>query len=635
MVFGLLLPSEMSLLFLFPILFFPSIASSQSDLIFTLCSDNLYTSGSPYESALQRLLANLTASAPKSTLLYSSLSDFLIFGFAQCRSDASSIACANCLRLSSSKLTNAANGGCGRSLSAAAYQDMCLLRYSNTNFSASLDENIVGYLPSLLKSSNQSDFSRRVAELMGKISWDASTTLTRLAAGVAEAGDAQVQNIYGLVWCTRDLVSNDCFQCLMSAVGKLPLAMVGGRVFEMSCILRFEEYIFFDSSLIKSQNSPELLPAGFRSDNITADAGENGESSNSKALLIVAISEGIALMLSYLAFLVLLLRKRDKLSIAPIKHDTNTEEMGKDKSLLLDFSVISSATGNFSEEYKLGEGGFGPVYKGVLIDGEEIAVKRLSKTSGQGVIELKNEVAFVAKLQHRNLVRLLGCCLEKEEKLLVYEFLPNTSLDKHLFDSDHKIQLDWGTRYKIIEGIAQGLVYLHEDSRVRIIHCDMKASNILLDGNMNPKISDFGMAKLFGMDEAQLNTSRIAGTYGYMAPEYALRGFYSTKSDVFSYGVLILEIVTGRKNIYHDESVEFADLLSFVWRKWKQGEALQAVDQSLGDRYMPKQALRCLQIGLLCIQEDPAQRPSMASLVVMLSSYSLVLPEPLMPTFLK
>ncbi|KAG0479232.1 hypothetical protein HPP92_010090 [Vanilla planifolia] len=331
---------------------------------------------------------------------------------------------------------------------------------------------------------------------------------------------------------------------------------------------------------------------------------------------------------------VYLLRRQKKLSVTPMKHDDNEEEIRRDKSLLVDFSTLVIATDNFSKENKLGEGGFGAVYKGVLQDGQEIAVKKLSKTSGQGLEELKNEAAFVAKFQHRNLVRLLGCCLEKEEKMLVYEYLFNSSLDKLLFDPIRRTRLDWGTRYKIIEGIAQGLLYLHEDSRVKVIHCDLKASNILLDGNMNPKISDFGLAKLFANHEVQGSTSRIAGTYGYMAPEYALRGFFSTKSDVYSYGVLVLEIVTGRRNICLDDSMDSEDLLRFVWQNWILGQPLLTMDPTLGDRFIPEQALRCLQIGLLCIQEDPALRPSMASLVVMLSSYSFALSEPVKPTFL-
>ncbi|KAI6705937.1 hypothetical protein NL676_008899, partial [Syzygium grande] len=215
---------------------------------------------------------------------------------------------------------------------------------------------------------------------------------------------------------------------------------------------------------------------------------------------------------------------------------------------LIRLDIIRAATGNFSNECKLGEGGFGPVYKGTMADGKEIAVKRLSRTSGQGLIELKNEVILIARLQHRNLVRLLGCCLEEQEKLLIYEYMPNKSLDVFLFDSNMGQSLDWKMRVNIACGIARGLLYLHEDSRLRIIHRDLKASNILLDGEMNPKISDFGMARIFGVNQDKANTNRVVGTYGYMAPEYAMVGLFSVKSDVFSFGVLLLEIISGQKN---------------------------------------------------------------------------------------
>ncbi|KAK1426129.1 hypothetical protein QVD17_14798 [Tagetes erecta] len=210
--------------------------------------------------------------------------------------------------------------------------------------------------------------------------------------------------------------------------------------------------------------------------------------------------------------------------------------------------MVKAATNDFSEENKLGQGGFGSVYKGILGEGHQVAVKRLAWDSGQGDQEFKNEVLLVAKLQHRNLVRLLGFSIEGSERLLIYELLPNASLDQFIFDPTKRILLDWETRYNIIKGIAKGLLYLHEDSRLRIIHRDMKASNVLLDAQMNPKIADFGMARLFNTDETQGDTSRIVGTYGYMAPEYALHGQFSVKSDVFSFGVLVLEIIAGQKN---------------------------------------------------------------------------------------
>ncbi|KAL3575986.1 hypothetical protein D5086_021269, partial [Populus alba] len=230
---------------------------------------------------------------------------------------------------------------------------------------------------------------------------------------------------------------------------------------------------------------------------------------------------------------------------------------------LIRLDVIHEATKQFSDENKLGQGGFGPVYRGTLEDGKEVAVKRLSRTSGQGQREFLNEVVLIARLQHRNLVRLLGCCLEKNEKLLIYEYMPNKSLDVILFGSRNGVLLDWQRRLSIINGIARGLMYLHEDSRLRIIHRDLKTSNILLDYEMNPKISDFGMARIFGGNQSEANTNRIVGTYGYMAPEYAMAGLFSVKSDVFSFGVLLLEIISGKKNVGFHLSEEGESLLTF------------------------------------------------------------------------
>ncbi|KAH7838202.1 hypothetical protein Vadar_023346 [Vaccinium darrowii] len=252
---------------------------------------------------------------------------------------------------------------------------------------------------------------------------------------------------------------------------------------------------------------------------------------------------------------------------------------------LFDFSTMAMATDNFHTENKLGQGGFGIVYKGLLVEGQEIAVKRLSKNSGQGVEEFKNEVRLIAKLQHRNLVRLLGCCVETEEKMLVYEYMENKSLDSILFNKKKCSLLDWQRRFNIICGIGRGLVYLHHDSRFRIIHRDLKASNILLDGEMNPKISDFGMARIFGGDQTEADTMRVVGTYGYMAPEYAMDGHFSVKSDVFSFGVLVLEIVTGKKNRGFYNVNQQVNLLGHAWRLWREGKGLELLDPSVGESY--------------------------------------------------
>ncbi|XP_078158288.1 cysteine-rich receptor-like protein kinase 6 isoform X4 [Carex rostrata] len=317
----------------------------------------------------------------------------------------------------------------------------------------------------------------------------------------------------------------------------------------------------------------------------------------------------------------------------PLLNGSNREEIKSVESLLLDLSVLRVATINFAEENKLGEGGFGAVYKGVLPDGREIAVKRLSQSSSQGLGELKNELLLVAKLQHKNLVRLLGVCLEGQEKLLVYEYVPNKSLDQILFDPEKRHLLDWEKRYMIVCGIARGLLYLHEDSQLRIIHRDLKASNILLNAEMNPKISDFGMARLFGGDQTQHITSRVVGTFGYMAPEYVMRGQFSIKSDVFSYGVLVLEIITGKKNSGTFENDETEDLLSFVWQHWINGTITEVADSSLGQHYSRSELLRCTQIALLCVQENPGDRPTTSNVTVMLSSETMSLQTPSRPAF--
>ncbi|XP_047335667.1 G-type lectin S-receptor-like serine/threonine-protein kinase RKS1 [Impatiens glandulifera] len=230
---------------------------------------------------------------------------------------------------------------------------------------------------------------------------------------------------------------------------------------------------------------------------------------------------------------------------------------------LFDFNTIVKATSNFSISNTLGEGGFGKVYKGQLRNGKIIAVKRLATNSKQGGEEFKNEVFLIAKLQHINLVKLLGCCVQQHEKMLIYEYMPNKGLDSFIFDKDMGALLKWEKRFGIILGITRGLMYLHQDSRLRVVHRDLKASNILLDNRMNPKISDFGMARIFERNQMEANTKRIVGTYGYMSPEYAMRGLFSIKSDVFSFGVILLELITGRKNnSYHEDNT--INLIGYV-----------------------------------------------------------------------
>ncbi|CAL5408632.1 unnamed protein product [Camellia sinensis] len=260
---------------------------------------------------------------------------------------------------------------------------------------------------------------------------------------------------------------------------------------------------------------------------------------------------------------------------------------------IIGFDKILAATDNFSTTNKLGEGGFGPVYKGKLEDGQLVAVKRLSRHSGQGVEEFKNEIILISKLQHKNLVRLLGCCIEGEKKLLVYEYMTNKSLDTFLFDATKRVKLDWAKRFHIIQGIARGLLYLHRDSCLRVIHRHLKASNILLDDDMNSKISDFGLARTFQVTQELANTQRVVGTFGYMSPEYAMGGLFSEKSDVYSFGVLLLEMVSGTRNTCFHYREKYLNLLGY---------------------------------------DHAADRPTMSVVVLMLSN-EIDLPHPKQPTF--
>ncbi|KAG9452830.1 hypothetical protein H6P81_005734 [Aristolochia fimbriata] len=326
-------------------------------------------------------------------------------------------------------------------------------------------------------------------------------------------------------------------------------------------------------------------------------------------------------------------REREISIDLPDEHEYG-DRKGKGLKLpLFDYSSVALATDNFSDENKLGHGGFGPVYKGCLVGGQQIAVKRLDSGSGQGIIEFKNEVILFSNLQHRNLVRLLGGCIQGQEKMLMYEFMPNKSLDVFLFDLRKRVLLDWTKRFNIIKGLTRGLLYLHRDSRLRIIHRDLKAGNVLLDEEMNPKISDFGLARIFGVNQDQATTERVVGTYGYMSPEYAMEGLFSTKSDVYSFGVLLFEIVTGQKNSgFYDED-ESLHLLGHVWKLWSEGKAAELADPSMRDSCLEHEVLRCIHLGLLSVQDLPCDRPDMSFIAMMLESETSIEQMPKQPMF--
>ncbi|XP_050369505.1 G-type lectin S-receptor-like serine/threonine-protein kinase RKS1 [Argentina anserina] len=349
-------------------------------------------------------------------------------------------------------------------------------------------------------------------------------------------------------------------------------------------------------------------------------------------LAVLIIPALLVLSLIMLAYWWLIKRKTEAIRLKSTWGRQYSHSSRHPDLQLFHLSTIIAATDDFSLANKLGEGGFGSVYVGQLSNQQKIAVKRLSKSSRQGVEEFKNEVTLIAKLQHRNLVKLLGCCVEEEEKLLIYEYLPNKSLDFFLFDQTRRSALDWRNRFAIITGVARGILYLHEDSRLRIVHRDLKASNVLLDADMKPKISDFGLARIFDGDQLQDETRTIVGTYGYMSPEYAAYGKFSTKSDVFSFGVILLEIISGKKNNASYEQDHSLNLIGHVWHLWREQNILDIVDVLL-QSYNVDEVLRFLQIGLLCLEENATDRPTMSEVVLMLSG-ERALASPQRPAFI-
>ncbi|XP_061983461.1 cold-responsive protein kinase 1-like isoform X1 [Populus nigra] len=282
------------------------------------------------------------------------------------------------------------------------------------------------------------------------------------------------------------------------------------------------------------------------------------------------------------------------------------------------YRELRMATDNFNPANKVGEGGFGSVYKGMLKDGTMAALKVLSAESRQGLKEFLTEIKVIADIEHNNLVKLYGYCAEGNHRILVYGYLKNNSLAQTLLGGGHSnIQFNWPTRRKICIGVARGLAFLHEEVQPHIVHRDIKASNILLDDELEPKISDFGLAKLFPANLTHISTN-VAGTAGYLAPEYAIRGQLTRKADIYSFGVLLLEIVCGRSNTNRRFPLEEQYLVETVWEFYQKQELVNLVDTSLAGDYDVEEACNYLKIGLLCIQDVPKQRPSMSTVVMML-----------------
>ncbi|CAL5345863.1 unnamed protein product [Camellia sinensis] len=584
---------------------------------------------------IKTLLGSLSSKAAHNNSFYKDTSKDL-HGLYQCRGDVATDMCQKCVEAAIQVIQHSSR--CQSTSRADIWYDECTLRYARTNFFGivKLDPQVLMYNTGNASSPNNTyvdtlSLMRRLASEAGKepMMYYAHEELP------ATAGDVAPKNVSAMVQCCKDISGDDCNRCLQNLTmhaEKCCLEKSGWRLLAPSCNMRYEEYRF----LTPSAPPPVPPPAP-----TTASKGQ--------VVLIITVPVSTFLVVASGFYFYLLFGRRSKaregkrekklkgfglVDTLNTSMDTTLNPVRQHDTLdlpMLDFNKIVAATNNFSINNKLGEGGFGPVFKGNLQDGQEIAVKRLSRCSEQGIDEFKNEIRLISRLQHKNLVRLLGCCIEGAEMLIVYEYMHNKSLDTFLFDATKRGHMDWTKRFNIIQGITRGLLYLHRDSRLKIIHRDLKVSNILLDKDMNPKISDFGLARTFRGTQQLANTHRPAGTIGYMSPEYALRGIFSEKSDVFSFGVLLLEIICGRKNTsFHDE--QYTSLLGYVWHLWNEGRALDFMDQALVDSCCLPEVKRCIHIALLCVQDYAADRPTMSSIALMLTS-EIDGPQPKQPTF--
>uniref|UniRef100_A0A0E0LLS6 Uncharacterized protein n=1 Tax=Oryza punctata TaxID=4537 RepID=A0A0E0LLS6_ORYPU len=557
-----------------------------------------YPKNSTYQANLDLLSTTLPKNTSSSPAMYvtATVGDVpdKVYGLALCRGDANASACEGCV---AAALRDAPRR-CPLVKDVLIFYDLCQLRYSNRNFFLDDDYFVTTY--TLQRSRRVSAEAAAVAAFDAAVAllvnatadYAAADSSRRYGTGEEEGLDnSNRPKIYALAQCTPDKTPEVCRSCLSTVIGQLPnefSGRTGGGMFGVWCNFRYEVFPFFSGRPLLQ------LPAFVETPPPPSPSATRGEKTKNRigavlAIVMPAIAAILLMAVACFCYWKRIRRRPEEETFLP--YSVSSDDIQSIDSLILDLPTLRVATDDFADTKMIGKGGFGMVYKGVLPDGQEIAVKRLCGSSRQGIGELKTS------------------------------------------DTDKSRELDWGKRFKIINGIARGLQYLHEDSQLKIVHRDLKASNILLDFDYSPKISDFGLAKIFGGDQSEDVTNRIAGTYGYMAPEYAMRGNYSIKSDVFSFGVLVLEIITGRRNTGSYDSGQDVDLLNLVWEHWTRGNVVELIDPSLGDHPPIEQMLKCIHIGLLCVQKKPASRPTISSVNIMLSCNTVRLPSLSRPAF--
>ncbi|KAL8155624.1 cysteine-rich receptor-like protein kinase 2 [Apium graveolens] len=591
-------------------------AQSQANLINQGCSQ--VNASFEFFSNLNTTLANLRRqlSVNKTHFATAELprSSSPVYAIVQCRNYLSIVDCVSCFDIAAvdiRKYCRLVNG-------ARVIYDGCFLRYETNRFygTANALGNAGKCDNSTIRNGTASatSYNAVVDALLSDLVIATPKTKNLYAATVTEVAPGGNTSVYAMAQCAETVTEIECQNCMNVAYENIKSCppRTGARAFDAGCFMRYTNTPFFASN--QTINISRFL--------------RSGGSSNKKAI-IGGMVGGVGFLLLVLALLLRYRLSRKKKITTRGNVLGSTELQGP---VTYNYKDLKSATKNFSQEYKLGEGGSGDVYKGIVKNGNMVAVKRLALSTSKAKADFESEVRLISNVHHRNLVRLLGCSRRGPDLLLVYEYMENGSLDSYLYGGKRGT-LNWQQRFDIIFGTARGLAYLHEQFHVRIIHRDIKPGNILLDDELQPKIADFGLVRLLPEDQTHLNT-KFAGTLGYTAPEYALQGQLSEKVDTYSFGVLLLEIVSGRRcsdtNIESDTDF----LLEYAWKLHENDMHLKLVDETLdSDEYKPEEVKKVIEIALMCTQSPASLRPTMSEVVVLLISDRSLVVSLSRPTF--
>ncbi|KAI3798742.1 hypothetical protein L1987_34020 [Smallanthus sonchifolius] len=534
-----------------------------------------------------------------------------VYGVALCRNYLLSTDCLACFDVAVSAIEP-----CGLANGAHAYLDNCFLRFENYDqfYDDPQGGSNIGVLEICGNESTSQPiiaFNQSVKELLSDISVATPRTSDFYIASTRQLNTGANATVYAIAQCVQNASQAVCKNCLRSAYNNLYsncMPAAEGRAINVGCFMRYSEFPFFQNN-----QTINLIPF-------------LGKGSSSKSGMIIGVSSSAGVVLLITALLLWFRWNKSK----AVGKDTSDFQGAQ----CYTYEDLKLATNNFSEEYLIGKGGFGEVFKAIVDGGIVVAVKKLH-VRFRAKKEFENEVNLISNVRHRNLILQLGWCIDGPELLLVLEYMSQGSLDKFLW-GEKKGTLNWKQRSDIIFGIARGLAHLHGEFHVKIIHRDIKSSNILLDNDFQPKIADFGLARFLPEDQTHVST-RFAGTMGYTSPEYATRGHLSEKVDTYSFGIVALEVISGRSCSdvnYSGPRMEY--LLDHAWQLYEQGIHIKLIDDAIDPNdYKEENVKKIIEIALMCTQSPASLRPTMSEIYLMLSSEpNLEQRQMLRPTFI-